>query len=304
MSEEVRFTIGTDPEFFLVDENGKVVSAIPHIPGTKYEPAALPSGGTIQRDNVALEFATPPAKDGADFVEKVRNAFKDIMIQLPAKHRIIVVPSAVFDDDQLDHPEAQEFGCDPDYNAWTVVMNEKPMHDNHNFRSCGGHIHVGHVPGDGNEFLLDPYGKIEMARGMDCFHGIISVKLDNSPESVERRKLYGGSGCHRPTEYGMEYRVLSNFWMKSPNLVMLMDSLTGDVLKVIKAGKLEEIINTIGENEVQNIINRGLVDEADRILDRVLMPHLSEDSRHYLNEALDKIETYDFLQEWQLEVAA
>jgi len=300
---EPRFTIGTDPEFFLINKEGRVISAIPHIPGTKHEPAPLPSGGTIQKDNVALEFATPPAKNRDDFVLKVGNAFRDIMIKIPEGHAIAVIPSAIFDDDQLDCPEALEFGCDPDYNAWTVSINEKPEHPNKNFRSCGGHVHVGHVPGDGNEFLLDPYGKIEVTKGMDCLHGIISVILDNSPESVERRKLYGGAGCHRPTPYGVEYRVLSNFWMKSPYLVMLVDSLTHDVLRAIKGKVLEEIINTIGENEVQDIINKGLINEARRVLERVLLNYMSKDSIHYYNVCVENVKSFDFIKEWQLEVA-
>ena len=77
MSDKKRNTIGTDPEFFMVvRETGKLISAIPHIEGTKDAPVPLPQGGTVQRDNVALEFATDPAVDREDFVEKIRRAFR------------------------------------------------------------------------------------------------------------------------------------------------------------------------------------------------------------------------------------
>jgi hypothetical protein len=301
MSNKPRCTVGTDPEFFLKDkESGKLVSAIPFVKGTKDEPETLPSGGTVQQDNVALEFATPPAVDTNDFVEKIRSAFNDIMNFLPNVCELVVTPSAVFDNDQLEDERAQQFGCDRDYNAWTISENPKPSHPNKNFRSCGAHIHIGHVPGDGNEFLLNPYGKIETIRGMDTFHGLASVRLDKSVESIERRKLYGSAGCHRPTDYGVEYRVLSNFWMKSPELVMLMDNLTQDVLRVIRGEQLDSIIDSIGDREIQNIINQGNVEEAENLFNRFVHNHLSEDSRFYLDMCLEKIDNYNFVEEWKL----
>ena len=139
---------------------------------------------------------------------------------------------------------------------------------------------------------------------MDTFHGFISTILDLSEEAVARRQLYGKAGCHRPTEYGVEYRVLSNYWLKSPHLVMLMDSLTQDALRLIREGKDGEIINAVGENEVQNIINEGRIEEAEKVLETVLRQHLSEDSSHYLEECAANIEDYDFKKEWQLEVNA
>jgi len=300
-----RFTIGTDPEFFLKEkETGKLVSAIPYINGTKHEPEALPSGGTIQRDNVAVEFATAPAVSMDDFIKKIRETFKDVLKVIPDNFDLVATPSAVFDDDQLEHPDALTFGCDPDYNAWTISENSennKPSHPNKNFRSCGGHIHVGHVSGDGNDFLLDPFGKINMVRGMDLVHGIVSVILDSSIESIERRKLYGSAGCHRPTDYGVEYRVLSNYWLKSPFLVMLMDSLTQDVLKLIKENKLNQLINFVGEQEIQSIINNGDVANANSIFNKAIKSCLSADSIFYFEESLKRVENINLKKEWGLE---
>jgi hypothetical protein len=305
MKKEKRFTIGTDPEFFMIDKKtGKFLSAIPFVEGTKYEPQPLPSGGNVQRDNVALEFATDPAKDGKDLVTKVRNAFKDIFQTLSPEHDIVAVPSANFDEDQLDHEEAQAFGCSPDYNAWTMMMNDPPPEAaTSTFRSCGAHLHVGHIEGDGNDFLLEIPGKIITVKMMDLFHGVISTILDNSASAIERRKLYGKAGCHRPTDYGVEYRVLSNFWMKSPMLVMLMDSLTSDVLSLIRTGKAEPLIDEIGEDRIQTIINEGEANKAEEILKSTLNPHLSEDSKFYLEEALKNINKIDvdIRKEWEME---
>ena len=257
--EEVRITIGTDPEFFLSNKGEYVSSQSAKIQGTKHEPVALKNGGTIQRDNVAVEFATPPAKTRKGFVNKVKSCLIDAHGMLPDGHEMVVEPSATFDQVQLEDPEAQEFGCDPDFNAYTVAMNEKPWCGDSTFRSCGAHIHVGGVedhgaPIKGLEFLLEFDGKINVVKAMDLFHGIISTVLDNSEAAVKRRELYGKAGCHRPTDYGVEYRVLSNYWMKSPELVMMMDSLTRDAVALVASGKLDDILALVGEDELQNVM--------------------------------------------------
>ena len=298
-------TIGTDPEFFLKKKE-KYISAIPHIAGSKDEPAGLPSGGTIQRDNVALEFATVPARSGKDFVENVRDCLRDTLEIIPKGHELAVEPSADFDEDQLDHPEAQEFGCDPDFNAYTVSVNEKPWCGDSGFRSCGAHIHVGCLNTDGKiikglEFLQEFEGKLNAIKAMDLFHGTISTTLDNSEAAVKRRRLYGKAGCHRPTDYGVEYRVLSNYWMKSPELVMLMDSLTRDAMMLVGSGALQGLLDTIGEDEIQTIINEGKVETANKIVEIYVKPHLSSETLDLLEMCTEKITSYKSVkEEWQL----
>jgi hypothetical protein len=292
--KKVRITIGTDPEFFLRKDGQYVSSQSAKIQGTKHEPVALKNGGTIQRDNVAVEFATEPAKDGEDFVGKVKSCLVDAQAMLPKGHEMVVEPSATFDEVQLTDPEAQEFGCDPDFNAYTVAVNEKPWCGDSGFRSCGAHIHVGGVdengvPMEGLEFLQEFSGKIKAVKAMDLFHGIISTKLDNSEASIKRRELYGKAGCHRPTDYGVEYRVLSNYWMKTPQLVMLMDSLTRDAMSLIMEDKLDDILAQVGEDELQNVINEGNVEAADKIIELYVLPNISAESRDYYEMALEKL---------------
>lgn len=298
-----RSTIGCDPEFFL-RKGDKLVSAIGIIPGTKEEPHRLPSGSGMQVDNVALEFASDVAVNGEDLVKKIGDTFKEIFSVIPKDHDIEVTPSAIFDADQLEHPEAKRFGCSPDYCAWELETNNPPVPANEQFRSCGGHIHVGKVEGDGNDFLNEDMGKVEMIRTMDLLHGTISTILDNSLAAIERRTLYGKAGCHRPTSYGVEYRVLSNYWMKSPHLVMLMDSLTQDALRLVREGMHEELIDAVGSDELRNIINEGKVEEAKKVLDVYILAVLSQDSKFYLEECMANIEKYDFKKEWSLEARA
>lgn len=302
----IKNTIGTDPEFFVKRGDELVSSQTAKIQGTKHEPAPLKNGGTIQRDNVAVEFATLPAKDGADFVEKVRACLKDTYEILPDGHEIIAEPSAVLDESHLQDPEAQEFGCDPDFDAYSVSVNEKPWCGDSGFRSCGAHIHVGCLdesgePIKGLEFLLEFDGKIKTVKAMDLFHGIISTVLDSSEAALKRRELYGKAGCHRPTDYGVEYRVLSNYWMKSPQLVMLMDALTRDALALIAAGKLDNILKEVGEDVLQDTINNGNVEKAKEIIANYVMPNLSPETIDYYEMCLENLPKYKSLkQEWNI----
>ena len=302
MEQRSRITIGTDPEFFLRKGEEFVSSQSAKIQGTKHEPVPLKNGGTIQRDNVALEFATPPAKSREDFVEKVRLCLQDAHEMIPEGHEMVVEPSATFDQVHLEDPEAQEFGCDPDFNAYTVAMNEKPWCGDSGFRSCGAHIHVGAVDDGGKaikglEFLLEFQGKINAVKAMDLFHGIISTVLDSSEASIKRRELYGKAGCHRATEYGVEYRVLSNYWMKSPQLVMLMDSLTRDAMALVASGKLEEILALVGEDELQNAINNGDSDAAKKIIELYVLPNITDETRDYYEMCCENLPKYKSVKE-------
>jgi len=298
-----RFTIGCDPEFFLRErESGKLISAIPHVAGTKEEPQLLPKGGNIQRDNVAVEVATDPADSLEAFISNIGATLSEAVKILPTGCEIIAIPSANFDKDQLEHPEAQLFGCDPDYDAWDVRENDKPCAVDNTFRSCGAHIHLGTDGQDENVFLLDFDGKLNTVKVMDCVHAIISTVLDSGQEAIDRRQLYGKPGAHRPKEYGVEYRVLSNYWLKSPVTVQLMYHLSQDVLGIVREGKAEELIEAMGENQVKSTIANGDVDAAAKMIETHLLPILSEDSVHYYNEALAKVKANDmnFHQEWEL----
>jgi hypothetical protein len=301
----MRHTIGTDPEFFL-KKGDKYVSAIPFIKGSKHEPVILPSGGTIQRDNVAVEFATVPAKNGKDFVDKVKDCLRDTLNIIPEDHELVVEPSAIFDEGELTDPEAQEFGCEPDFNAYLLAENEKPWCEDSTFRSCGAHIHVGCLddsgePIKGLEFLKEFPGKIETVKAMDLLHGMVSTVLDNSTAATKRKELYGKAGCHRPTEYGVEYRVLSNYWMKSPELVMLMDSLTKDALSLINSGKLKEILDSISEYVLQDVINNGRIQKAEEVIEEHIKQHLSDDSKDLFELCKDNIKNYKTVkEEWGL----
>jgi hypothetical protein len=271
------FSAGTDTEFFLENEKNNLVSAIRYIKGGKYDPVPLPSGGGVTYDNVAMEFATPVAFSREEFIEKVRATMREALSVLPENIRIKQLASANFPKKELEHEEARRFGCDPDFDAWKVCVNQVPAGAAEGtFRSAGGHLHIGFMEGSGNEFLLDPYGKMEMVKALDIVLGVPFTLLDTHPSAIKRRKLYGKAGCHRPTDYGVEYRSLSNFWISSPRLVGLVYSLADKAIDLVKSGKIAGLTKEIGQDNIVNTINHGDTKTALSLWNNVISKHLDK----------------------------
>ena len=59
---------------------------------------------------------------------------------------------------------------------------------------------------------------------LDIFVGNTAVLLDQTDKegAIERRKHYGRAGEYRLPVYGLEYRTLSNFWLRSSHLMSFM----------------------------------------------------------------------------------
>ena len=219
--------IGTDPEFFLENAEGKVISAIDKIGGSKDKPkklSKLGKGFAIQEDNVLLEYNLPPAKTVAKWLanhkkmtEYLVNMVGDMGLKLSNK------ASHSMDPDQLDHPKAWVFGCEPDFNVWKLEWNKKPKCPDPALRSAGGHIHIGYD--DPN-----PAKSIKIARLCDLMIGAPLSKVD--PDK-KRTLLYGRPGAIRFKPYGLEYRTPSNYWVMNPHNVETVFFLVNQVLGMV-----------------------------------------------------------------------
>lgn len=205
--------LGCDPEIFLLDAAGALVASCDKIGGTKDFPRPLPIGDgfAVQEDNVAIEFNIPPAESADDFVLKVNAAMQYLQGMVATQGLKFSHTSAeIFPISELWHPQAREFGCDPDFNAWSGgKINPKPKADDHRLRSAGGHVHVG-LSG------LKITDIICLTKLMDLFLSVPAVRMDNG---IMRKELYGKPGAFRRKPYGFEYRTLSNFWVFDSKLV-------------------------------------------------------------------------------------
>lgn len=233
--------LGADPEVFLTNGNGQLISVIGKIRGTKWEPtqiADLPPGFTLQQDNVALEFGIPPASSADEYVMHIKSV-KDKGLEVLRGLSYSPLSCAVFPEDQMQDDAAHMFGCEPDYNAWTGKVNIKPQPPHPFMRSAGGHVHV--------ETKLP---KKPVIKAMDVFLSIPAVFMDHGED---RKQLYGKSGAFRPKPYGVEYRTLSNFWIFDDKLIQWVWRNTERALKSVRSGQRfdryeDEIVSCIDKN--------------------------------------------------------
>jgi hypothetical protein len=239
----MKFKLGCDPEIFLLDQNEKFFSAIDTFGGTKARPRPLLELGTgfcVQEDNVALEFNIPPSDGKEVFVKNVNSIINFLADAAKDQFGCLfsTESAALWPEEQLTDIRALEFGCDPDYNAWTGKQNPRPKAADWRLRSAGGHVHVG------VEEKLDRAQKRRLIRLMDLHLGVPSVVMDKGDM---RKEMYGKHGAMRFKSYGVEYRTLSNFWIFSPVKTQWVWDATERAMHDFAAGRdIEELHDIVG----------------------------------------------------------
>lgn len=122
----------------------------------------------------------------------------------------------------------------------------------------------------GNVIVVKPgildrtnYSSARVVPLMDILVGNTCVLLDRDPAQQERRKLYGRAGEYRENAHGLEYRTLSNFWLRSYPLTSFVLGLTRLVSAVIYANGTfdtrfeKELLESVDLNEIQRAINEN-----------------------------------------------
>jgi hypothetical protein len=246
--------LGADPEIFAKKGN-EFVCAWGLIPGNKKNPHKV-KRGAVQVDGFALEFNIDPVKTEEDFVVSIHEVLQQLYAMVPG-YEVVAVPTAPFAMEYIkaQPKEAQELGCDPDFNAWEAGMEFAKPDGSCAFRTGAGHIHVGWTK---NADIHDPAHTLmccDLVRQLDFYLGLPSVVLD---KDKQRRSLYGKAGCFRPKPYGVEYRTLSNFWLNDDKLIRLIYHNTHlAVQKTIEGEFLFEMM------DIQEIINESDVHQAE-----------------------------------------
>lgn len=249
--------VGCDPEVF-VKQKGKFLSAFGLIKGDKKNPQKV-RRGAVQVDGMALEFNIDPAATEDEFCINVQDVFAQMKLMVP-KYEVVAVPCAHFDAAYLktQPKEALELGCDPDYNAWTGLANDRPDGDRP-MRTASGHVHIGWTDGMDKDDPSHVHQARLAGQQLDFYLGLPSLMYD---DDTERREMYGKSGAIRFKPYGVEYRTLSNAWLNSEKLmrwvfraaVKGMNELMNGNALVEKYGDIQSIINTSDIKAAKRII--------------------------------------------------
>ena len=284
--------LGGDPEFFIGTKDGKILSADKFFP-SKHDPILIGAksaadGAKTSKlffDGIQAEMAVCHNTCREYFADNIRTVLSSIVCKIGKDHDIVVKPSVKINKSVINNadPEARIFGCEPDFNAYTCTTNTEEMDaSEHPFRYAGGHIHLGvsspYLKQNDPEYkvAMVPEGHLRIIKFLDLIVGIPSVLLDNSTAAKRRRLKYGKAGCFRPTPYGVEYRTLSCWWLKSAMTMSFVYGLARLGWSILISEADEDFRKAIGADEemVRDIIDTGDREAALKLWDKV-RPYLA-----------------------------
>lgn len=154
-----------------------------------------------------------------------------------------------------------QFRCSSSLNIYNDPGDGIPDARAYKYRCAGGHIHLGFT----RRFTAPTIEQI--IRGLDGVLGVIGVSLAAGIDDPERRHTYGRAGEFRLPAYGIEYRVLSNFWLSHPAIAMLVFELARASVRLSESG-LFNLCWEAREEETREVINNCDVQGARNILKR------------------------------------
>lgn len=251
MTQAVKaFTLGADIECFLAKKDtAEIISAEGIIKGTKYDPYVFDPENkffSTSLDNVMAEHTIPPTDNVDDWVSSILKS-KNYIESLDDSLCTAYIPSARLADVYLNTPNAQLFGCEPDFNAWKDgEMNPPPSKSIANLRTAGFHVHAGY-----NTPSMEQ--NINIMKWFDVYVTLPSLLIE--PDN-ERRMMYGKAGAFRHKPYGMEARTLSSYFASTPELMKWVFDNTKEAVERALSG--EEMPTELAE------LTRTVIDVADK----------------------------------------
>lgn len=287
-------SLGTDPEIFVEHGDGSIFPAweflcneaeaqtradnwmITPLPGLDLSGAfygvadnnLCPKGGRIKTywDGVQAEFA-PWAKNCVEtlhsgtreglrvILNAARTKDKDARLTL---RNTIELPETLLKTAANEHIQ---FRCSSSFNLYDDPGDGIPNAREYKWRASGGHVHFGFTRG-----FTAPTIK-QIVRGLDGILGVVGVGLAAGIDNPERRRTYGRAGEFRLPAHGIEYRVLSNFWLCHPAIAHLVFDLGRSVVRYAHSG-LYNIGWLTSEDETRAVINNCNVRGAQAIVNR------------------------------------
>ena len=239
------FTIGADPEFFIQNEMGGIIPIVGLLGGTKEKPIPVRGalrGFAVQEDNVMAEYNITATGDYGHFADYVQDGRLYALAHIKQRREdamAYIGCSALFTADQLDNPQAQTFGCSPDFDAYAQGaplprIQPQALHTPDGaWRFAGGHVHLGY-----KSDLSYEVPDFVAATLCDLLISIPMISYGFDPQG-ERRQFYGTPGRYRPTAYGIEYRTLGNRWTMSKRQSQYVGLSAMNVMTLLGRGEAE-----------------------------------------------------------------
>lgn len=208
-------TIGSDPEFFIVDKNKEAYPSIGIFKGTKDEPEQKGDGFAVLKDNVLVEGNIPPAHSEEEYIQFMLTLQNMINSVLEVNNlKLYAADSMKYKPRFLDHPEANVFGCSSYRNAWEIGLFSAENMSHLPIRVCGDHQHIGYT------LLSEQMSKRQMNRYIaKAFDYFVTWPSRQHHNDEFRAKYYGPYGVYRDCPaYGLECRALGGHFTHPDHL--------------------------------------------------------------------------------------
>lgn len=248
------FTFGCDPEGFVFKDGKPIPAKEAGVPGTKEEPCNLFGGVSVHVDGMAAEFNIPPVDNFEDWDGYIATAIDQLTSLLPEGCELKFIPSVSFDPDVFEKADdySKMLGCQPDIDAWSGSVNPVPNPENPYLRCAGGHLHIGWTENESSGDLQHVLNCQDLVKQLDWYLGGWSALEDTDSK---RRSLYGKMGACRYKPYGVEYRVLSPFWVNTKALRLAVWNRMNTAINLMASFYIPDKLPRNFEKFLRNAIN-------------------------------------------------
>ncbi len=247
-------TMGTDPEFPMIDGDGFLVPPVVlrkqfGLKVTSWDDPNHPvftedkrNGVTVMEDGALFELTVKPSINPDDIFRRVQTGLLHLKrigkeFGLTPLHK----PVAKFDFNKyyLDTTDEEVkkcviAGCDPDKDAIDSAFKSKIADLTlWKYRGAGGHLHLG-VPNmpDLHQNIIPAVQLLAITVG-----NVGTAYTNYVEEEKARMQVFGFPGRYRPQNYGevlgIEYRALSNSWLVDKSTVNLVHKASMKALELL-----------------------------------------------------------------------
>lgn len=275
-------TMGADPEFFFSDNEGNIVPSDQVIPEKGLpviikrkqwrgndipELVDIHTTSQIVRDGIQAEINfQEPYICRQILCHQIQYVFETLdKIAAEKKLKLNFSTTVKLNDKQFEGltPEQKTLGCSPSLNIYDKKARVSVDGSTYPYRSTGGHVHMGTAQENGF-FMKNVQKALDTPKALvpvlDAIVGNTCVLLDRDPGQKIRRENYGRAGEYRQPKYGLEYRTLGNFWLRSYPLASLVFSLSRLSVHIVSqstddAPFLDDLWKVMDQEKIQRAIN-------------------------------------------------
>jgi len=264
-------SFGCDPELFL-EKGGHIIGSEKVLHDQSLASLEWGTNGSkttgvlnknaIVQDGIQIELNPRPNPCRANLGSEIAATFRVLRDHLAKLDNVNASFSSVIEVSQEEMDSLSEksklLGCKPSHNMYDQAATVSCDGSTYRTRSAGGHIHIG----------LSRYSSHLMKHReklvplMDVLVGNTSVLIDRDPYAAERRKVYGRAGEYRLPVYGLEYRTLSNYWLKAYPLFSFVMGMTRMAVSVLDSNLDIALLDTVNLDKVKQAINENELELA------------------------------------------